>query len=137
MKKIIAFIVLSALISGFAAPVYCGTPLRKLGRGVSNILTCPCEIPNRIGKAYRESGVLGAVTRGPIEGLVMMGYRFLAGLDETAMFYRPDPEDYAPIITDPEFFFGPSVRPEPMLDASGGKERPLRDNGQAEMMGAK
>jgi len=118
MKRNIVVFVAALIMLSFAGPAYCGGPLKKLGRGVSNILTCPFEIPNRIYRAYKGSGFFAAITRGPIEGCVMMGYRGLAGLDETVTFYKPTSGGYEPIISDPEFFFGSSQKPEPEVGLS-------------------
>ncbi len=111
MRKIIVVFVAALIILSLAGPAYCGGPLKKLGRGISNILTCPFEIPNRIHKAYKSSGFCGVITRGIMEGCIMMGYRGLAGIDETVTFYKSGSEDYEPIISDPEFFFGPPAKP--------------------------
>ena len=130
MKKIMVVLIATLIVLSLAGPAYCGGPLRKLGRGISNILTCPFEFPNRIYKAYKSSGFFAAITRGPIEGCVMVGYRGLAGIDETLTFYIPS-GNYVPLIDDPEFFFGPSAKPtlkpdaEPEAGLSGDKKETI------------
>ena len=104
MKKTIAIIALFVVVVNFAAPAHCGDPLTKLRRGVCNILNSPAEIPNRIGKVRASSGKYEACTYGLIQGIVMTGFRMAVGAIEVATFPFPIPENYEPIINDPEFF---------------------------------
>lgn len=80
-------------------------PLKKLGRGMSNFLTFPFEVPYRIGRANESDGPYAAFTYGLVKGLTMSVYRALIGTYEILSFPLPLPEGYRPIITDPEFFF--------------------------------
>jgi len=78
---------------------------KKLGRGVCNLLTFPLEIPNQISKTNITDGPMAAFTWGAIKGVGMTAFRALVGAYETISFPVPCPEGYAPILTDPEFFF--------------------------------
>lgn len=104
MKKVTAIFMTVFLILGLVAPAYCGGPREKLGRGISNIFTCPLEIPNRIKKVYGDLGFLEASTYGLVQGVVMTGFRLGAGLVELATFPFPFPGNYEPILDDPEYF---------------------------------
>lgn len=105
MKKMvmICFILLLALT--LAAPAYCDGPLKKLGRGISNLATCPLELFNRIGKVNERLGLCEAVTYGALEGTCMIVVRAFFGLYEVLTFPVPIPQKYEPILKDPEFFF--------------------------------
>ncbi|MCI0563593.1 MAG: exosortase system-associated protein, TIGR04073 family [Nitrososphaera sp.] len=79
--------------------------LRKLGRGIANVATCPFELlrtPEQIG--LRE-GYLAALTVGLLEGAWRTILRGTAGLFEVATFYVEVPEGFKPLIK-PEFAFG-------------------------------
>jgi len=102
MKKIIALIVIISLFA--ASSAYADTMLKKLGRGLANIITCPIELPHRIGQANDESGPFAACTWGVLDGFFRMGMRFVVGGYEVITFPVPVPPDYEPIIDDPEFF---------------------------------
>jgi putative exosortase-associated protein (TIGR04073 family) len=84
---------------------FCDDPLRKLGRGAANILMCPIEITHQIQQSNNADGVWAGCTVGPIKGLGMMVVRGVVGIYEVVTFMMPFPEDYKPILTDPEFFF--------------------------------
>lgn len=104
MNKIIILILVVLLALSLAAPAYCG-PVEKIGRGVSNMLTFPCEVPWRIKQSYDQNGITGALSWGVLNGVFMAGYRAILGAYETATFFLPFPGDFQPILTDPEFFF--------------------------------
>jgi putative exosortase-associated protein (TIGR04073 family) len=82
-----------------------GDPLRKLGRGLSNCLTFPIEIPNQISKTNDSDGPMAALTYGAVKGIVMGIFRLGVGAYEVVTFPLPFPEWYKPILTDPEFMF--------------------------------
>jgi putative exosortase-associated protein (TIGR04073 family) len=86
-------------------PSYMSGALRKLGRGVSNIFTCPIELPRKIEKVGYRDGWVAASTVGVLQGAWRMGLRGLAGVYETVTFFVEAPEGFKPIIQ-PEFVFG-------------------------------
>lgn len=106
MKKIFLVFMVIALMLTSVLPVYCELqgPVRKLTRGVCNCLTFPAEIPNRIKKVNDSSGPYEAATYGLLQGICMTLVRFGAGVMEVATFPFPIPQNYEPILKDPEFF---------------------------------
>ena len=78
--------------------------LKKLGRGIANVVTCPYEISNQVTKSYQEDGQWAGFTVGVVKGLVMMPVRAAVGVYEIATFFVPIPKNYKPILVDPEFF---------------------------------
>ena len=131
MRKMIALVIAVTFIAGIASPVSfasCGScdkpastaecakpemkgtcdkpkgdPLRKLGRGLANIITFPMEVPNRISEVNNTDGPMAGITYGLVKGIVMSGFRALIGAYEVGTFLIPMPKDYKPIIKDPEF----------------------------------
>lgn len=81
----------------------CGDPLKKLGRGLANLLTFPIEIPNQISKTNNCDGPMAAATYGLVKGVVMGTFRAVVGAYEVVTFPVPLPEGYKPILTDPEY----------------------------------
>ncbi|MDD5422696.1 MAG: exosortase system-associated protein, TIGR04073 family [Candidatus Omnitrophica bacterium] len=104
MKKIISIVLVTLFILNIAQVGYCG-PMRKLGRGVSNLLTFPYEIPHRIMETNKRAGPYEAATYGLLEGLCMMVGRAGAGFYEVVSFPIPVPPGYEPLINDPEMFW--------------------------------
>ena len=81
-----------------------GGAVRKLGRGVVNLVTGWVEIPRRIDETSWDQGMAAGMTWGLLRGL---GYGFIrtaAGAYEMVTFPVPAPPDYAPVI-EPEFVF--------------------------------
>ena len=80
----------------------------KFGRGLVNMATgwgemirCPLEVG-------RERGPLLACTWGPLKGIGMTFFRTVGGVFETALFFYPLPNNYAPYF-DSEFVFSKPV----------------------------
>ena len=96
-------VILFAIV--FTTPGYCGDPLKKLGRGICNIATCPFEVPLQISRTNNSDGPMAAGTWGILKAIGMTGVRLLVGAYEVVTFPFPLPRDYAPILTDPEFIF--------------------------------
>jgi len=105
MKRILVVLVVVALVLGMAIPAYCGTMVEKLGRGIANVITCPMEIFNQISKANQENGWVAASTYGLLKGVIMTPVRAVVGAYEIVSFPIPLPQDYEPILTDPQYFF--------------------------------
>lgn len=103
MKKIVFILLLAALIIN-PLTSHADTAVRKLGRGIANIGTCYFEIPRSMGNANNDSGPIAAITVGIVDGLLKTCVRAIVGVYETVTFPIPIPQDYAPILTDPEFF---------------------------------
>ena len=103
MKKGIVLLIVVVFVFSFIHEAKADTVVKKLGRGVSNILTCPLEIPQRMGAIAVDDGAPAAATWGLLSGVLNMGKRAIVGVYEVVTFPVPIPSDYAPIITDPEF----------------------------------
>lgn len=102
------FILLSNII--LSSPVYAQDPLRKLGRGVTNMALCWWELPTHIQSAGKEAGVAAALSYGILKGLGRTVLRMASGIYETVTFLVPIPKNYKPILTNPEFIFGKEVQ---------------------------
>jgi putative exosortase-associated protein (TIGR04073 family) len=104
-KKIVSAIIVLLLIASFATPGYCDGPIKKLGRGVCNILFCPVELFMQISNVNRCDGPMAGITYGVAKGIVMVLVRGTVGVYETMTFPIPMPSCYRPILTEPEFIF--------------------------------
>ena len=103
MKSIISGLIFLFLVS-LADLAYCDTALKKLGRGLCNVITSPFEIPEQTQRVNNSDGPMAAVTYGFLKGVVMTGVRAVVGVYEIATFPIPFPRQYKPILKDPEFF---------------------------------
>lgn len=104
-KKMIGAAIVFLLTISLAAPGYCDDPIKKLGRGVCNIVSCPLEIIKQSSDVANTDGAMASMTWGVLKGIGMTAVRCVVGVYETATFIFPCPKDYKPIMTDPEFFF--------------------------------
>jgi len=126
MRKLLASLMVVLFVMSLTACAYCDSkengPMRKLGRGGSNCVTFPCEIPNRMNIATKRFGSAMGLGYGFFEGIAMMVFRLGLGMYEVATFPIPNPEGYGPILDDPEFFTMQSSNdkgPDNEEDASG------------------
>ena len=85
-------------------PTYAEGSLRKLGRGIANIATCPGEIFRMTDIVARRDGYLAATTVGLLQGVWRTLLRGGAGVYETLTFFLEQPDDFQPLIR-PEFVF--------------------------------
>ena len=106
------------LAAGLAAPAFAGMPeaakedrsgytdgvLRKLGRGIANIATCPLELPRTIQFVGLREGWGSGLTVGTLQGLWRTLLRAGAGVYEVVTFPAEVPKDFAPLMK-PEFIF--------------------------------
>lgn len=76
----------------------------KLGRGVSNALLGWLEIPLNVHKRYSASDTVGSGLAGAAIGLFKGVVRMGVGVYETATFFLPYPEHFAPILPTLEYF---------------------------------
>ena len=104
-KRFVLIGLIILFVLSLAAPAYCDDPLKKLGRGVANVLTCPYELVYQVMKSNNSDGVFAGATVGVIKGVGMIVARGMVGVYEIASFPIPVPKDYQPILKDPEFFF--------------------------------
>lgn len=106
MKKAVSAAIIFLIVASLAAPVYCeGNAVKKLGRGLSNAITFPFEIPLQMSRVNNTDGAMAGLTYGLLKGVGMAGLRALTGVYETITFPIPFPQKYEPILTDPEFIF--------------------------------
>jgi len=80
--------------------------LRKLSRGVVNVVTGWVEVPKNIAIRWKDSDPFSGVLWGSAEGIVWGFARTVGGFYEIVSFPFPYPEDYAPLI-EPEFILTP------------------------------
>lgn len=109
MKRYFAMILIITIILSFAVPAYCDDALKKVGRGVCNIITCPFEFFAQIQKVSNSDGPFAGVTYGAAKGVGMTLVRAVVGVYEVATFPIPLPKHYEPILKDPEFFFEETI----------------------------
>jgi len=102
VKKYFIFLLVLVMIF-YSINAYADTPIKKLGRGFCNIVTCPMEFPKGIQDVYDEGGIFAALTWGILKGVFNTGVRAVVGVYEVVTFPIPFPKDYEPILTDPEF----------------------------------
>ena len=103
----VVFFVNFVLFSSYS--LQADTPIKKLGRGVANVVTCPLEVCNGIQQVNDSDGVFAALTWGLLSGIFKTGVRAVVGVYEIISFPIPFPKDYGPILTDPEFFGAESI----------------------------
>ena len=85
----------------------------KFLRGITNLATCPAELPKQVYKTTRDMGVPGAFV-GLFKGLGMLIYRATTGALETALFPVPEPGFYGSLTT-PMFVWRGWNEPTPAL----------------------
>ncbi len=73
-------------------------PLRKLGRGIANVITCPAELIRTPELVGRREGMLTGATVGVLQGVGRMAQRGVVGLFEIATFYAEIPGNYQPLM---------------------------------------
>ena len=70
----------------------------KLLRGITNMVTCPAELPKQIHKTTLDMGAPGVLV-GLFKGIGMTVYRGATGALETVLFLVPEPGFYASLTT--------------------------------------
>ena len=87
----------------------------KLGRGLANALGGWLEIPLNIGQRMSSSDTGGSFFTGAAYGFFKAAVRTGVGVYETATFFLPYPEDFAPILPTLEYYkTGKPHRPLPL-----------------------
>ena len=90
-----------AIPAGFAAtddPPQGHNAVRKLGRGVANLLFGVVEVPNQYTKAQSEQGGASGWTYGLSKGVLRWFSREFVGIYEIVTFPIPAPQGYKPIM---------------------------------------
>lgn len=78
--------------------------MRKLGRGVANVVTAPLELIRTPSLVNERDGWIAGMTVGFTEGISNVAVRSVAGLIELGTFFFPIPKNFQPLIK-PEFVF--------------------------------
>ncbi len=76
--------------------------MRKLGRGIANIATCPAELIRTPELVTHKEGTLAGLTVGVMQGVWRTLLRGLTGVYEVVTFYAEIPDGFEPLIK-PEF----------------------------------
>ena len=105
-------VVTAIALAGLATPVsadegqasYVDGSLRKLGRGIANIVTCPLELIRTPQVESYRYGYVEAVSVGLLRGAWRTIQRGVVGAFEVLTFYAEIPKDFEPLMT-PEFVF--------------------------------
>lgn len=97
----VTVVLATPLLAEAASPAPQG-PLRKLGRGIANVVTAPAELIRVPELVNRKEGYVAAISVGLIQGISHMILRGLSGGIEILTFYLPIPKGYMPLIR-PEF----------------------------------
>lgn len=85
-------------------PSYIDGALRKLGRGIANVVTCPAELIRTTEAVRIKDGFLASISVGIVQGIWRTVQRGVVGVFEIATFYAEVPADFKPIMQ-PEFVF--------------------------------
>ena len=103
LKGLIIGVAVVAIL-GMATQCYAQDPMKKLGRGIANVLSGWIELPKNIYDTSVESNAFAGITIGAAKGIGMTVVRTGAGIYETVTFPFPLPEGYEPIL-EPEYIF--------------------------------
>ena len=106
MQRVTGIIVVMGLVM-MATPCWADDvasgPVRKLGRGLSNLAFGVWELPIAIKETNDIDGTVAATTVGVVAGMAAVFRRMTVGLYETITFPFPNPVvNYEPLIQ-PEF----------------------------------
>lgn len=104
MRKFILILVPVVAIFSLAIKPCSADPLRKLGRGLLNVITGIVEIPKKVILTSKKEGIKIGLTRGLLDGAKAGLVRTASGIYEALTFPIPAPVDYAPMV-EPEFVF--------------------------------
>ena len=77
------------------APAAAQNPVHKLGRGVSNMLTCWIEIPRNFHLGAQEDNIVKGALWGLVKGFGLAATRLGVGAYEAVSFPIPYPMGYA------------------------------------------
>ncbi|MCL5269758.1 MAG: exosortase system-associated protein, TIGR04073 family [bacterium] len=76
--------------------------MHKLGRGVTNVLTCWVEVPRNIAIEWERTDPVTGFIMGTVQGVGWGFARFATGVYDTVTFPFPVPPGYVSML-DPEF----------------------------------
>ena len=99
---VLVFGVTNTVGAADASPSHTDGAIRKLGRGLANVLTCPLELLRTPTLAARDHGTIAGATVGLVQGIWNLLRRGGAGVFEIATFYADNPKGLEPPVK-PEF----------------------------------
>ena len=76
--------------------------MRKLGRGIADVATCPLELLRTPTLLTRRDGLIAGWSIGVVQGIWRTVLRGVTGVFEVATFYAEIPDGYGPLLK-PEF----------------------------------
>ena len=103
---------IAVVLAGLASPAsadegqasYWDGSLRKLGRGIANVVTCPLELIRTPQAENYHNGYVEAMSVGLLRGAWRTIQRGVVGVFEIVTFYAEIPKQFEPIMS-PEFVF--------------------------------
>lgn len=105
--RILSIALLLTLSLGIFAPYsFAQDPVKKFCRGLLNVSFGFLEVFKNVRDTGKEDGVGMAISYGALKGVYYMVKRMAVGVYEIVTFPIPIPEDYAPVLDDPEYFLG-------------------------------
>ncbi len=104
MRKTLLLLIAVVIISNLIIAPCFADPLRKLGRGLVNIVTGVVEIPKKVILISKNDSLSRGLTWGLVKGTAVGVLRTASGIYETVTFPIPAPAEYEPMIH-PEFVF--------------------------------
>ena len=105
LKGIIVILAVLFTLNICSTNCYSENALRKLGRGIANIITGWVEIPKNVYDTTQDENIFMGLTIGLAKGLGMSVIRTGAGIYDTVTFPFPVPQDYEPLL-EPEYVLG-------------------------------
>ncbi len=105
LKGIIILVAVMFILNLWGINCYSQNPVRKLGRGVANIVTGWVEIPKNVYDTTQDENIFMGLTIGLAKGLGMSVIRTGAGIYDAVTFPFPIPQDYEPLL-EPEYVLG-------------------------------
>lgn len=115
VNKLLVVVGIVAFVIFASTDTFAGDPIRKLGRGISNVAFGALEVPIKIYDVHEEEGGIAAATYGTLKGISYFVAREVVGVVEIVTF-----PVMLPGTTDNErdegWGYGPIMKPEFVVD---------------------
>lgn len=105
LKGTIILVAAMLILNLWSINCYSQNPIKKLGRGVANVITGWVEIPKNVYDTTQDENIFMGLTIGLAKGLGMSVIRTGAGIYDAVTFPFPIPQDYEPLL-EPEYVLG-------------------------------